>query len=334
MLRMLRSTSKTTSQLISALLLASAVSLLAASFSPWAWGYIILVSLALFLPIAGISLNTEIYSQYSTDQRGKRFLTSMIAGNLGVLGISSVGRWLYDWTLSTQTLLIFLSAQLLVASFFARRIPSKPQKRDFQHFSQLWQTLIDDRLFAYMCSSWFILGAANLWLLPYRTNYLIEKGLGPELSARDAILLIVIVPECIRMCVAPIYARLFDRLNFIFLRMVINAFFALYCITFFTAQSFSTALLGSTFMGLAMGGGTFAWQLWVTKIAPANKAPTYMIIHTTLTGVRKVFCPLVGLWALNHWGGSTCSAISFSMICFATLMLVPVLSLGKQRFNH
>ena len=71
----------------------------------------------------------------------------------------------------------------------------------------------------------------------------------------------------------------------------------------------------------------------MTKIAPAEKAATYMIIHSTLTGVRRFFCPMVGLWALNVWGGSFCSYVSAALMLVSTLMLLPVLSMGS-RFEH
>jgi predicted MFS family arabinose efflux permease len=184
-----------------------------------------------------------------------------------------------------------------------------------------------------MCCAWFILGMANLWLFPYRTNFLLEEELGIGMTPQDVVLLVVVIPEACRFCASPVFAWLFDRINFIVLRMVINLFFALYTYCFFASDRFETIVFGSIFLGIAQGGGSFAWQLWVTKIAPPDQAPTYMVIHTTLTGLRRFCCPAVGLWALHNWGGESCGLISASLIGVATLMFLPLVKMGS-RFQH
>lgn len=184
-----------------------------------------------------------------------------------------------------------------------------------------------------MCLAWFVLGMANLWLFPYRTNYLLEPDLGPGLTPQQVVVLVVLVPELVRLLSSPLFAWCFDRINFILLRMVINVFFGLYAIFFFTSHGLLGLSLGSIFLGIAQAGGSFAWQLWVTKIAPAEKAPTYMLIHTTLTGMRRFCCPAVGLWALQNWGPQHCGMVSAMLILLATLMFLPLLKMA-DRFQH
>jgi hypothetical protein len=304
--------------------------------APWVeniWLYLIFTGICIVIPYASLSLLTEVYTQFKSEQRGKRYLSTMIASNLGVLCFGSLGAWMAPMEHGKIWVLCSFGVCLLTAALCCLCLPSKAQKRDFQNFRQLIQTLKEDRLFAYMCSAWFILGAANLWIYPYRTNYLIEVGLGPELPASQAVFFVVLVPETLRFLSAPLYAKLFDRLNFITLRMGINALFASYAIIFFSSQHMLGIWTGSILLGLALGGGSFAWNLWVTKIAPPHKAPTYMIIHSTLTGIRRLGCPLIGLYALQNLGGSTCAIISAILMTISTLMLIPVLNMGN-RFSH
>ena len=87
-------------------------------------------------------------------------------------------------------------------------------------------------------------------------------------------------------------------------------------------------------LGTAQGGGMIAWQLWVTRLAPKDKAPRYMAVHTFLTGIRRVCTPLVGLWALHNWGGGVCSSISAGLILSSIVMMIFLLPMGRQRFNH
>jgi predicted MFS family arabinose efflux permease len=333
LLRCLRHSQRSPSHLLSKILLLSSACMFLVPWFHNVWIYMTLVAVGVMLPIAAMPLLTEIYAQFKKEQRGQRFMTSMLAMNAGVITMAALGRWLFELRSDGFWLFHLFGASLFVSAMCCLKMPTEYFKRDFQRFGQLISTLKEDGLFSYMCLAWFILGAGNLWLYPYRTNYLVEAGLGPELSPSEAVTLVVIIPELLRFVTAPIYARLFDQMNFIVLRMIINAFFAIYALIFFSSSSYHGVLLGSIFLGLAHGGGSFAWNLWVTKIAPAEKAATYMIIHSTLTGVRRFLCPMMGLWALNVWGGTYCSYVSASLMLVSTLMLVPILSMGS-RFKH
>jgi MFS family permease len=333
LLRLLRSSRQSPSQLLAKILMLSGLCVLLSSFVGSGWAFVALMALATVLPTAATSLGTEIYAKFKKKQRGKRFLTSVLSANLGVLAFASLGSYILEHFDAPRVLLMIFGVALLLSAYCAAQIPSSFQKRHFQHLSQLFTTLRNDRLFAYMCLAWFVLGMANLWLFPYRTNYLLEPDLGPALEPQQVVLLVVMVPELLRLLSSPLFAWLFDRINFILLRMVINIFFALYALFFFGSQGFWGLLVGAIFLGIAQGGGSFAWQLWVTKIAPAEKAPTYMLIHTTLTGLRRFCCPAIGLWALHNWGSQNCGLVSAILILLATLMFLPLLKMAG-RFQH
>ena len=333
-LRFCRSTPWRANRLLGLLMGFSALACLVAGWATDIWVYIIFVTLAVILPYVGLPISTEIYSQFDRKHRGKRFLSTVILSNLGVLIFAQLGGWHLETVGSRGWLMSGFAVLACLSMFCSFQIPCERVERDFKKLGQLWTTLAEDRLFRYMSIAWFLMGTANLWLLPYRNNYLLEEQFGFQLDPKVVVALVVLVPELMRMITSPIYAWLFDRMNFIFLRMLLNAMFAVYAIVFFTATTFSGVLIGMVILGMAQGGGMIAWQLWVTRLVPKEKAPRYMAVHTFLTGVRKVSTPLLGLWALQNWGGATCASISVGLIIASIVMMVFLLPMGKQRFNH
>jgi predicted MFS family arabinose efflux permease len=322
------------SNIIAFLLLLSVVFLGLSLTVQHVWWFIICISLCIIIPISGLPFLSEIYSSYKKNKRGKRYVTSLLAGNIGVLLFTYLGTQLYGESQNSTALITLFTACLLIAAICSYKTPVEFQKRLTPSFRDFAKVLTQDKLFSYICLAWFVLGAGNLWLYPYRTNYLMEASFGHELSAKETLFLVVVMPEAIRMATAPIYAFAFDRYNFVILRMLINIFFVFYCFIFFSSTSYIGVFAGSCFQGLAMGGGSIAWQLWVTRLAPTGQSSTYMAIHTFLTGIRKILCPVLGLWALQDIGPNTCAWISAGMILFSTVMLIPVISYGKTRFEN
>jgi len=333
-LRVCQSSSWNASRLLALLMGISGLACFLAAWATNIWVYIIFVTVAYIMPYAGIPLSTEIYSQYDSKHRGNRFLSSVILSNLGVLVFAGLGGWFIEGGGTRGILLSGFAVVAWISMLCSLMIPCEKVKRNFKSLGQMWTTLAQDRLFRYMCIAWFMMGTANLWLYPYRTNYLLEDQFGHNMSPEMVVLLVVMVPECLRLVSSPIFAWLFDRINFILLRMFLNALFGIYTIIFFTSTSFAGALIGMMVLGVAQGGGMIAWQLWVTRLAPKEKAPGYMAVHTFLTGIRRVCTPLLGLWALQNWGGLACSSISLVLIGVSIIMMAFLIPMGRQRFVH
>lgn len=333
-LRLCQSSPWTASRLLGILMGISGFACLLAGWATNIWVYIFSVTLAYILPYVGIPLSTEIYSQFDRKNRGNRFLSTALLSNIGVLVFAGLGGWFLEKGGTRGALLTGFAVVSWLSMFCSFMIPCEKIDRDFKSMKQMWTTLVQDRLFRYMCIAWFLMGTANLWLYPYRTNYLLEDQFGFKMSPEMVVLLVVMVPEGFRMISSPVFAWLFDRMNFIVLRMILNSLFGVYTIVFFTSTTFAGALAGMALLGIAQGGGMIAWQLWVTRLAPKEKAPRYMAVHTFLTGVRKVITPLLGLWALQNWGGETCALISVLLISISITMMAFLIPMGKQRFNH
>ena len=191
--------------------------------------------------------------------------------------------------------------------------------------------IIKDKSFGYVLLTWFIMGFANLWTLPLRVDYVTAPEWGIEGSAIYVAMIITIIPETIRMILIPFWASLFDKMNFVVLRMILNLFFGCGVLLFFVTSNPWVIGMGSALIGAAFAGGSIAWNLWVTKYAPPGKAGAYMSVHVSLTGIRGTIGPILGYWTVNLIGAQNIGIISFVMMFFATLMLIPEIKHGAKR---
>ena len=179
-------------------------------------------------------------------------------------------------------------------------------------------------MFGYLCIMQMMLGLGNLATIPLRTEYLGSDVRGMGLSAGLVLVLTIAVPEAGRLFSTLIWGRLFDRLNFIVLRLSINVLFAASIILFFIPNMLCI-IIGSALFGIAMGGGKIAWSLWVTKYATPYKTADYMAVHTFLTGARGLVGPQLSYAALAVMSVPQVGWIGTSLVLLSCVMLVFVL---------
>ncbi len=193
---------------------------------------------------------------------------------------------------------------------------------------------IQDRSFGYVLLTWFIMGFANLWTLPLRVDYITSETYGIAGSAFLVALIITIIPETIRMLFIPFWARLFDRMNFVLLRIVLNLLFAAGVALFFLTREPVIIALGSGLIGLSFAGGSIAWSLWVTKYAPPGKTAAYMSVHVCLTGIRGTFGPMIGYLVIHQIGPVNMGLLSCGLMVLASVMLIPEIPTRARRVRE
>lgn len=81
--------------------------------------------------------------------------------------------------------------------------------------------------------------------------------------------------------------------------------------------------------GVAMGGGTLSWNLWVTKFAPQERTAAYMSVHTFLTGIRGFAAPFMGFYLLVTVGAKKTGGIG-SILILISIIMVYVLYLNVR----
>ena len=277
---------------------------------------------------------TEIYSDNYPPGKRATFFSKPLLLSVGIAALSGfIGSWFLELNINNYhwifTFLGFCAFAKAVAIF---SMPSEPIV-DSPHTNPFgnMKYIIKDKSFGYVLLTWFIMGFANLWTLPLRVDYVTAPEWGIEGSAIYVAMIITIIPETIRMILIPFWASLFDKMNFVVLRMILNLFFGCGVLLFFVTSNPWVIGMGSALIGAAFAGGSIAWNLWVTKYAPPGKAGAYMSVHVSLTGIRGTIGPILGYWTVNLIGARNIGIVSFVMMFFATLMLIPEIKHGAKR---
>ena len=277
---------------------------------------------------------TEIYSDNYPPGKRAAYFSKPLLLSVGVAALSGfIGSWFLELNINNYhwifTFLGFCAFAKTVAIF---SMPSEPII-DSPHTNPFgnMKYIIKDKSFGYVLLTWFIMGFANLWTLPLRVDYVTASEWGIEGSAIYVAMIITIIPETIRMILIPFWASLFDKMNFVVLRMILNLFFGCGVLLFFVTSNPWVIGMGSALIGAAFAGGSIAWNLWVTKYAPLGKAGAYMSVHVSLTGIRGTIGPILGYWTVNLIGAQNIGIISFVMMFLATLMLIPEIKHGVKR---
>ena len=276
---------------------------------------------------------TDIYGDnYPPDKRGKYFSTPLIltvgvSAAFGYFGSSllEIDIEYFTWLFTLMGFCAFAKAWSIYC------MPSKIiEENSHSHPLANFKYVFQDRSFGYVLLTWFIMGFANLWTLPLRVDYVTSSEYGIEGSAIYVALIITVIPDTIRMLFIPFWARLFDRMNFVALRIILNLLFAVGVATFFISKNPWMIGIGSGLVGLAFAGGSIAWNLWVTKYAPPGKTAAYMSVHVSLTGIRGTIGPMIGYWASEKIGVVNVGFLSAAMMVVASLMLIPEFKYGKK----
>ncbi|MGC6455277.1 MAG: MFS transporter [Coraliomargaritaceae bacterium] len=308
---------------VAVFLIASGFLLASSAFVSGLVGFTVLFAIANILSAQQSPFLTETYAvNYRAEDRGKRVSTVLVFVALSTASFSYLAGWLLDLHFAVYPLILLLMALASWGSaFFAWKIPSRPiaEQRSSHPFGQL-AFVYKDKLFGWLLSAKMLMGFANLMTLPIRIEVLANPQFGINATNGQIVLASVIIPSVIRVLFGRTLGMLFDRWNYIAWRILVNGFFIVGILLYFTSDSLPWIYLGSVFVGLGMSGGSLSWNLWVTKIAPFDKVATYMSVHSTLTGVRGILAPLIGyilLWMVSPIG---LASVCVCMILVSTLM--------------
>ena len=312
----------------------ASVCLIIAAWIPSLEFYALMITISYICRSAAIPYLTSIYSDnYPHLKRATSFskpllLTVAISSLFGLAGslLLEMNIIYFNWVFTV----VGISA--LAKAWAISSMPSKViEKTSHNHPFGNFEYVIKDREFGYVLFTWFIMGFANLWVLPLRVDYVASSTYGIEASPLIVALIITIIPETIRFLFIPFWARLFDHMNFIVLRMILNVLFGMGIALFFISKNLLIIGAGSALIGLAFAGGSIAWALWVTKYAPPEKVSAYMSVHVCLTGIRGTIGPMIGYWTAAQVGATMTGWISCGLMILATIMLLPEIKHGRKK---
>lgn len=289
------------------------------------------------IAVAAMNITTPLFTvvyqrNYATHDRGTRVGRAMsmrVAVSLAAgFGIGA----LIDLGLVWLVMLVAAFAALAMTGVITK-IPSDPLQSVPGVDDGVWphfHLLADDRQLRLTLISWMFMGFGNLMLLPLRVEYLGNPAYDIDASTRMIALLTVVVPSVTRIVTMPLFARVFDRMDFFSARILVNVFFAAYIAAFFTGTSTVGLVAGSVLFGIGAAGGDLMWSLWVTKFAPPGRTADYMSLHTFFTGVRALFAPLVGFLLIGNVSLSALAIASAGMIVVASLTLLPEVRANRR----
>lgn len=277
---------------------------------------------------------TAVFSEnYQMEHRGRLFSISALISMICASGIGFLFKEVLELKLSNyHILLICFSVSLLFSSVIIKKIPSSRFKRKVSIF-KCFKLLKQYPVFAYILFVWFIFGLGNLWTTTVRMIYLADESRGLGLPLNTVMLLTVIIPPICRMGSAYVWAMIFDKINIVITRILLNVFIGAGLAVFFISSNITVMIAASIIYYIGLGGTFVVWNLWVTKIAPPDKIQEFMALHTFFTGVRGTFGPFLGVLFISRYSFAGMGFISGAAFLVSIIMLIPLIGKIQNRIN-
>ena len=295
-----------------------------ATYSDSLISYMAGLGFAFFILMLPLPLITQIYrTNFPEAKRGKILaIASILRGIIGIAFAWKAGQWIDSDIENFKPLLwVFVCVSLLNAIAYWLMPKVETAKGSTNPFSA-FKWLKRDKKFRTLIISWMLMGLGNLTALKIWTEYFANDQYGNGFSAFEVTLLTFIIPQSVKILFTYPWGWLFDRMNFYLLRIILNVLFGAAIIVVFYGQTFWVIAIGTGLQGLAFAGGSIAWMLWVTKIAPPEHTAEYMSIHTFTTGLRGVIAPALGFYLLITIGDSI-AIFSTILIILASVVIIP-----------
>ena len=312
------------SRICALLTVGTGTGILLSSSANSAWIYTGWVLAACILAGQVLSLMVHVYSRnYRSGERGRK-----ISGNLmlsAIVGAGTallIGRLLDDDLNHFRPIAVVVFLFCLCTAFYHLKIPSLPLKQGTGGLGQDLRHALKDRLFFWMLTGWMLMGIGNLVTIPLRIEYLANPAYGIDASNTVVLAITLVIPLLTRVASIPVWGWAFDRFNLAFVRIAINLFFLVGLFFYFQTKDLLFLSLAAGLIGWATGGGTMAWTLWVTKVAPSGRESSYMSVHTFFTGLRGVPAPFVGYWIITTLGPSQVGWTSVLLIGLSCLIFL------------
>ena len=258
-------------------------------------------------------------SNYPAAERGRRLSWIFIVLGLSCMASSYGFGWFLDhWWKDRSWIFGIMALAAILCAFALALIPVGRLPDDSSTGLHASLRLIrGDKLFAMILLGWMLLGLGWLTTLPLRIEYLgSEEGL--DLTNSEIALLTLVIPSLAKILSLRLFGGFFDRSSFVPFRIALNFFLIASVLLFFHAENIYTLCLASVFTGIAFGGSSIAWSLWVTRVAPPGKEAAYMSAHVALTGVRGMVAPFLGYYLLTQVGFRLTAWISAGFLVLST----------------
>lgn len=318
------------SKLLSIISLTSSLFLFAAAWVKHVELYSILIVLFIFFYFLRIPLQSAIYaSNYNIKRRAVLTSPGIMISTIVAFSTSLIlGNYLEDDLLRYRLVLSISSIVFALSAIYLTKIPSESltslKSRRSGSPLKLLKLIFDYPVFGLVLFSWFFLGFANHATVPLRVLYLAEEERGLGLSPEKVLFILGVIPAITQFSFSFLWAKLFDKMHFLNLRIILNIFMMFGLGIFFLTTNIYIIILGVVLMNICLSGSPYIWHLWVTKIAPEGKSSDFMAVHTFLTGIRGLIGPFLAMWFIQKNSISTMSIISVALIFTSIIILFAI----------
>ncbi|MFO8061583.1 MAG: MFS transporter [bacterium] len=300
---------------------------------------------ALFNPL----INHMIQVNISRDKRGMLFGFMNALSTLTALLISLLAGLILDMNENFYRL-IFAAGGLtgLYSAYLFSRIRINKKRltdnalqfvssRDIMYpLKNMIHIFRQDPYYFFFESSFFIYGLGFISILPALPIYFVDV-MGMDYSQIS--IAKGVVGQLFMVLIMPFAGRFHDRSNPILLSSAVFFILALYPLILVIAPMSMTidpvhfVYLSFLIYSLAMSGVIIVWNLGSIFFAGNNHASDYQSIHITLTGVRGLIAPFIGLFVMKVFGVFYVFYLSsaFFLIAGISMMILSFFYRRKQR---
>jgi MFS family permease len=281
------------------------------------------------------ALNSVFQSNYSPSRRG-RLLGYSTSATTAALAVTCyvAGQVLTHHEAAFRTILAVSGGLGFLSCWVLSRIPSAEHPRDEQAGEQttsvrtVVSALRKNRTYLLFQRNFFLYGVSFIMLLPVMPIFMVDN-----LSLSYATISIAqgVAAQIPIAILAPLAGRLHDRTNpstysaWCFLTIGTVPLLLLLAPTMPPHKVF-WVLLAFTVQGVAMAGLFVVWTIGSLHFAGPTEAAPYQSIHVSLTGVRGLLAPVLGL-AVYRLGGIRAVLLVSSAMSFVASILMA--RLGK-----
>lgn len=157
------------------------------------------------------------------------------------------------------------------------------------------RVMFDDREYRRYQTCQFMIGIGNM--MSWAPFVIIAKEQF-GLDYLPGLMLTQVIPLAMMPIFIPFWARFLDRVHIVTFRSVHSwVFVVTFILSLLAAQTGTLWLLyaASVVRGIAFGGGALAWNLGHLQYVKPERSTDYMAVHVTLTGVRGLTAPFIGV---------------------------------------
>jgi len=248
-------------------------------------------------------------ANYQRQWRGQVTARIVQLASLLVASYAALIGFLLDWREQAfRPAFIFAAGCCLLAAYFYRRARVRRHRQllaaeKAEHvlagrrlnMSRLLRVLQDDRDFRRYMISMMIFGSGNLMILPILVVILNDRF---ELTQLHQVMVLSSLPLLVLCFCISYWARLLDRRHIFSYRAIHSWTFVASFACYAAAVIFGQTLWlwpASVILGAAYAGAHLGWNLGHNDFSSDASASHYMAIHVTLTGLRGLFVPLLGV---------------------------------------